>query len=83
MALGSDASVQMSGAMSWVDFWPGRYELPKKLASLEQDEIGPQASDRAPSIDFLEPRSPCRILYVKTYNMIFNDIHYFKHYIYM
>ena len=30
--------------MSWVDFWPGRYELPKKLASLEQDEIGPQAS---------------------------------------
>ncbi|CAL1153747.1 unnamed protein product [Cladocopium goreaui] len=28
--------------MSWVDFWPGRYELSKKLASLEQDEIGPQ-----------------------------------------
>ncbi|CAE7722383.1 klhl12, partial [Symbiodinium microadriaticum] len=28
--------------MGFVDPWPGRYELSMKLASLEQDEIGPQ-----------------------------------------
>eukprot|EP00439_Symbiodinium_sp_Y106_P053736 s2324_g7.t1 len=32
----------LGGIMGFVDPWPGRYELSMKLASLEQDEIGPQ-----------------------------------------